>query len=338
MRVAAVERAHRPSNIDASTIADLQREEDAIEARPPGFAALSGHTTNDTVGPGDVLDISIFEVGITLFGTQTDKGFDPSAHGQGLPQVTVDRDGTITLPYAGKLNVAGHTPDEVARMIERGLQPFSQKPQALVEVKNSITNTIYVFGDVNHPGRVLLSLGHEHLLDVIAVAGGGRSSAEDTIIRLTRGTQVYKERLGLASAGGAGDPVMMPGDRIELIKRPRTFLVLGATAKVAQLPFETGDVSLAEAVARAGGPTDAAADPSAVFLFRYDEEQRSEATPVVYRLNLMLPASYFLSQRFKLRDKDVIYIGNAAANQPSKLISIINQLFSPFITAKVLTQ
>ena len=60
--------------------------------------------------------------------------------------------------------------------------------------------------------------------------------------------------------------------------------------------------------------------------------------PVIYQLNLMKPASYFLSQRFKIHDKDVIYVANAAANRPAKLVSIINQLFSPIVTARALTQ
>jgi polysaccharide export outer membrane protein len=32
-----------------------------------------------------------------------------------------------------------------------------------------------------------------------------------------------------------------------------------------------------------------------------------------------------------MQDKDVLYIGNAAANQPSKLIQLVSQLFSPVV-------
>jgi polysaccharide export outer membrane protein len=32
---------------------------------------------------------------------------------------------------------------------------------------------------------------------------------------------------------------------------------------------------------------------------------------------MMSPASYFLAQRLAMHDKDVIYIANAAANQPA---------------------
>jgi polysaccharide export outer membrane protein len=53
---------------------------------------------------------------------------------------------------------------------------------------------------------------------------------------------------------------------------------------------------------------------------------------------MMQPANYFLAQRFAMRDKDVILISNAAINSVSKLVSIGNQLFSPFITARALSQ
>ena len=54
--------------------------------------------------------------------------------------------------------------------------------------------------------------------------------------------------------------------------------------------------------------------------------------PIVYHLNMMKVGSYFLAQRFAMRDKDVLYFGNAAANQPSKVVQLISQLFSPILT------
>ena len=33
-----------------------------------------------------------------------------------------------------------------------------------------------------------------------------------------------------------------------------------------------------------------------------------------------------------MQDKDVLYFGSAAANQPSKMVQLISQLFSPILT------
>lgn len=331
-------------DITGSVAGEIEARAKLADEAQPTLASLAREGRNDVVGLGDVISINIYEVGVTLFGTgggrDLGQAYDPSARGEAFPAIVVDRGGDITLPYIGKLHVAGRTTAEIQDMVVQGLRGKSQSPQALVAVRLNLSNTVFVGGDVRKPGRFDLSLQRERLLDAVALSGGAAYSAEDTIVRFNRGNQTLEERLGRIRAGAPDDLVLMPGDRVELIKRPRSFIILGATSKVAQVPFETGDVSLAEAVARAGGPQDAQADPSAVFLFRYDPRSAGDGSelPVIYRLNMMEPASYFLSQRFAVRDKDVIYIANAAANRPAKLVNIINQLFSPFVTARVLTR
>jgi len=323
--------------IDGPLVEQITARAAAADAAQPTLSSLAREGRNDVVGPGDVLAIGVYEVGVSLFGTTG--MVDPAARPQTFPEVVVDREGTITLPYIGRLEVAGHTTSEIQSMIVRGLKGKSQSPQALVAIKQGISTTVYVAGDVHQPGRFNLTLQRERLLDAIALAGGATNSAEDTVVRFNRGSQFLEERLGRIRAGAADDLVLIPGDRIELLKRPRSFISLGATGKVEQIDFQTGEVSLAEAVARAGGPTDAVADPSAVFLFRYDPAAPGERQqPIIYRLNMLQPASYFLSQRFAVRDKDVIYIANAAANRPAKMVNIINQLFSPFVTARAITR
>lgn len=328
-------------DVNADVVRDVTRRAMAADAALPTLVTLAAPGRNDVVGPGDILTVGVYEVGVSLFGANSDTGatFDPSARGQSFPTVVVDRQGAITLPYVGRIEVAGRTPSEIQTLIERGLRGKSQNPQALVTVRLNVSDTVFVSGDVRRPGRFDLSLQNERLLDAIALAGGADYSSEDTVVRFTRGRNTVEERLARIRSGAGDDLVLIPGDRIELIKRPRSFLVMGASTRVSQVSFETGDLSLAEAVARAGGPTDSVADPSAVFLFRYDPAAAGAGDqPVIYRLNMMQPVNYFLSQRFAVRDKDVIYIANAAANRPAKFVSIINQLFSPFVTAYALTR
>ncbi len=296
---------------------------------------------NDVVGPGDVLGISIYEVGVGLFGgqrTATD-AFDPTAKSENFPSIVVDRDGRIKLPYIGEIMVAGRTTGEIQFMIEKAYHGQSQNPQALVSLRTNLSQTVYVTGDVRRPGRMDLTLRKERLLDAIAAMGGAVSPTPDMIIRFTRGGRTVEERLDRVREGGADDLTLVAGDNVELIRQPRTFSVLGATNRVAQVSFDQTDLSLAEAIARVGGPSDAAADPRAVFLFRYEpsKDVGGPPSPVIYRLDLMQPESYFLSQRFAMRYKDVMYIGNASINRTAKLVAIINQLFSPFVAARTVS-
>lgn len=322
--------------VDAMNSADRAGAEDQ-----PTLATLAVESRNDLIGPGDVLKITIYEIGVTLFGGTPSiggagaGGFDPSARAEPLADVVVDDKGEISLPYIGTIKAAGLTAEQVEKRIVNAMAGKSQDPRAHVVVAQSVTNVVFVSGAVGKPGRVPLTLGREHLLDAIAVAGGSLATADDTVVRLSRGGKVVEQRLGTIRSSSPDDVALNPGDRIELIKGPKTYTVFGAVARIQQVPFETSKVSLAEALARAGGPSDAQADASAIFLFRYRINRESgNEEPVIYRLNLLKPDSYFLAQRFAMQDKDVIYIANAATNQPSKLVSIINQLFTPFILAR----
>ena len=79
----------------------------------------------DMVGPGDVLEITIYESGVTLFGGGAAKiapegaAFDPSAKSEKLPGTRVDDAGDIQLPYAGRLHVAGLTVGAIERKTRR---------------------------------------------------------------------------------------------------------------------------------------------------------------------------------------------------------------------------
>lgn len=299
----------------------------------------------DTLGPGDILEINIYEVGVTLFsgttGTSAQGGtFNPAARGTPLSDVVVDAAGNIQLPYVGRLKVEGKSTTEVERMIERGMAGMSQRPQALVSVKQNAHNVFYVSGDVRTPGRLALSLPQERILDALARAGGTTNQPDDMIIRVTREGVSAETRLSTIDASGPQNIALLPGDRVELLNRPRTFLVFGSTEKVGQVSFGASNLSLAEALARIGGPSERTADAAAIFLFRYETPVAGAPSenPLVYRLNMMRPDSYFLSQRIELHDKDVIYIASAAANAPGKLAAILGQLFTPIIAARSVTR
>ena len=330
--------------VDSPALATVAHDETAADRQVPTLVSLAREGNTDTVGPGDVLTINIYEVGVSLFGgsrpSQAAETFDPSARGELFPEVTVDREGAIKLPYIGRLQVAGRTPSDIQALLERAYAGRSQSPQAVVHIKTNISETVYVTGDVNKPGRIELTLQHERLLDVVSTAGGAVSQTQDMVVRFSRGGQYVEERLDRIRAGAPDDLLLSSGDRIELIKEPQTFVVLGATSKVSQLPFNQTNLTLAEAIARASGPNDAQADPKGVFLFRYAAPTTpgGERVPTIYRLNMLRPANYFLSQRFAMRDKDVILISNAAINSTAKLVSIANQLFSPFVTARAISR
>jgi polysaccharide export outer membrane protein len=335
-------------------IVNIDPEAIAAQATParsgPTLEALVADARFDTIGPGDVLSVQIYEIGVSLFGRTiaappTPEGLSPppTATGQQIGAgFAVGEDGTITLPYIGRIHVAGLTPLQVQDAIVRGLRGKSQSPQAVVTVQQNWTNTALMMGAVPRPGRVGLNATRVRLLDAIVDVGG--APAQDSIVRFTRQGRTVEQPLDQIDLTSADNLVILPGDRIEIIRQPRTFLVFGANDRIAQVPFDVRNLSLAEALARIGGPSDGRADPRSVFVFRYADGAPVPGVagppqkPVVYQLNMMQASSYFLAQKFAMRDKDIIYVANSQTNQLAKAAQIFNLLASPVYLIRALTQ
>jgi polysaccharide export outer membrane protein len=325
-------------------LADLAALPPAVEAEagPSVLMAMGQEQPTDLIGPGDVLDIVIYEAGITLFSGRNmgfaTEALDPAAKAERLPSIRVDDEGYITLPYVGRIKAAGYTATDLQRVIMAGLAGKSQSPQVLVSFQQSITNSIIVGGEVARSGRLVLATNRETLVDAIALAGGYRGEATDLVVRLERQGRTVEMRLADILRSPVGGMRIFPGDRISLLREPLSYSVMGAPGQVEQVHFGRKDVSLAEAVARVGGANPNLGDAAAIFVFRFVKDEAGGEKPVVYHLNMMKPDSYFLSQKFAMRDKDVLYIGNARANQPSKFVQILSQLFSPVVTARAVTR
>ena len=336
---------------------------DAVAAGAPPLlssldAGLGERTQNDRIGPGDVLQVSIFELGSGLFGggggsnglsagaanpLTGGPGPSTSVTSENLPPIAVDAAGTVNVPYVGRIRASGRTTTELASAIQAGLKGQSQNPQVLVRISTDIANAVVVGGDVRKPGREPLTLAHERLLDMIAIAGGPSHPPEDMTVQLSRGRRSARIPLEVLQDSPDQNIALIPGDRIQVSYHPRTFTVFGATAKVSEAPFNAPQLSLAEALARIGGPLDERADPNAVFLFRFENPQvaselgvplrpGTRTAPVVYQLDMMNPTSYFLAQRFAMKDKDLVYIANAKTNKFYKFFNLISLIIGPAIT------
>jgi polysaccharide export outer membrane protein len=246
------------------------------------------------------------------------------------------------VPYAGRLKVAGRTPDQVGRQIEKVLSTKALDPQALVVIKDSAANSVSVNGEVVKGTRVPLSPGGDRLLEVIAAAGGAQAPPHDTWVRLSRGGITATASLATLVAEPEQNIYAEPGDVITLLRRPQTLSVFGATGRNAAVTFTSERMSLTEALAKAGGLLDERADPRAVFLFRYEPVELVKAlgqpvaanapkgvSPVAYRLDLSEAKSYLLAKQFPVQDKDIIFVSNAAAVPLTYALQAISNITGP---------
>ncbi|MGH8538906.1 MAG: polysaccharide biosynthesis/export family protein [Stenotrophobium sp.] len=309
------------------------------------------------VGPGDGLTVSIWEAGTQpLFAPATSGQQAQGAHGAVLPEQTVGSDGCISIPFAGRIPVAGHSLEQIQGQIEAALAGKAARPQVLVSRVRNVTDTVTVVGEVTGGGLVPLSPHGGRLLDVLAAAGGIRAPAYETWVSLTRAGLTLSVPL-MQVLGNTGENVFLhPGDILSVTRQPETFTVFGATGRNAQIDFDAAHLNLIQAVAKAGGLQDQRADPRGVFLFRQEPAAIAEAlansssatsgkpdgtatdatVPVVYRLDMTRINSYFLGGNFELRNGDVIYVANAPANDLQKFLQLLGLVTQPVVEGVVL--
>ena len=300
-------------------------------------------------GIGDVVSVSIFEAAAGGLFIPSEAGVRPGNFVT-LPNQPIDTKGMISVPYAGLVPTAGKTPSQVEQNIVDRIKNRAIEPQAVVALVTQNTSLITVVGEVNSlctpTGRIAAQPVGEHLLDVISRAGGLRDQGQDTWVVLERHGHRAAVPFGALIYEPANNIWAWPGDTIYLYKEPQTFLAFGASGQQGQLQFSAGNQSsawrmtLAEAVAAAGGLLDLQADPGSVFLYRREPRALAErlgvdcskmdgpTVPVVYSVSFADPAGYFLATRVQMHNKDVIFAANAQSVEITKFTQFLNALIS----------
>ena len=290
-------------------------------------------------GIGDIVSVTIFEASSGGLFIPAEGSVRPGNFIT-IPAQAVDVNGNISIPYAGTIRARGRTQVEVQQAIVDALKDRAIEPQAVVSVVEQKTSLITVVGDVARPSRIPANLTPERILDTITRAGGPAAPGPDVWVMLER-----NGRRGLAPFGAlvyepANNIFVHPNDTIYLYREPQTFLAFGALGNQQQIPFGTWRITLAEAVAKAGGLSDAPADPASVFIYRGETREVAEAMgidcskfqgpiiPVIYNINFRNPGSYFLATTFEMRNKDVIYVSNSVSVEATKFLTYIRTVNS----------
>lgn len=90
--------------------------------------------------------------------------------------IRIDGDGQVTLPFVGRMKVAGFTVREAESELTTRLSEFLVDPQVAVNLVESRSQPVSVFGAVNTPGTYELE-GPITLTEVLSRAGGLRKDA-----------------------------------------------------------------------------------------------------------------------------------------------------------------
>ncbi len=228
-------------------------------------------------------------------------------------KVTVQVDGTVSLPYQAALQVSGLTPREVDKHVTKILKRFERKPRVDVLVLKARSKTVSVFGEVQNltrqptgPGTYFLK-GKESLVNFLSRAGGPSKEADLTKVQILRHGKTVMLNLDKAIKQGdwKENAILDDGDTIfipSLAQSKRRVYVLGEVKKPGIVEF-TGDINFLDAVAKSGGLSKSAYLPD-IRVLRSDRD-----------VPLIIPVDFQrfmekgdLSQNVALQDKDILII------------------------------
>jgi protein involved in polysaccharide export with SLBB domain len=173
--------------------------------RPPPPGPQPEITPDDTMGAGDVFEARVV----------------------GEPDITaaysIGADGTVDIPYLGRLSVAGLRPGELQQLITQKLKDgYIRQPQVSVMVKEWNSRKISVLGQVQKPGPISY-FPRMTIVDAIAAAGGFTPIAAQNSVRLRREVngQVMSQTFRVAdiSEGRSSNINILPGDVLVVDER-----------------------------------------------------------------------------------------------------------------------
>ncbi|MCJ7997842.1 polysaccharide export protein [Rhizobium cremeum] len=291
------------------------------------------------LGAGDIVQVAVFESQAGGLFIPADAGSRPGNYVT-LPEQTIGRDGTISVPYAGRVRAAGRQVEDVQAEVEDLLSSKAIEPQVVITKVSSKSAQVAVLGDVNDPMKVQLTDAGERVLDAISEAGGLSTPNAETYVTVQRRGRTARIRFDKLLANPAENIYVAPGDTIIAERERRTFLAFGATGTNGRFDFEEENLTLGEGLGKAGGLLDSRANPAQVLLYRQAPRKllvnlgvdvsrfKGDEIPVVFRADLRDPAALFAVQKFPMQDKDVLYISNSDSVEIIKFLNLVNSISS----------
>lgn len=241
-----------------SSIASAQPEinntqQTTTTAASNGVASKRSPEDRYRIGPGDVLDIRVFNK--PQFSRDS---------------VRVDGRGMIRMPLIeGEIQAACRTEEELAKEITTNYLEYLQNPQVDVFIRDYQSQLVSVLGSVRTPTRFQLQR-RVRLLELLSHAGGPSDNAGRTIQVVHTGTPSMCETSAQPEAEesttsvldnytlsetlkgeAAANPYVRPGDVISVSEAEQAFIV-GNVLRPSVIPLKER-ITVSRAIAMAGG-------------------------------------------------------------------------------------
>ncbi len=307
------DRLDSDDGIEARDLEDLLRDSEKLRASAPGgrlglskkvvefdFAAQRDEYR---IGKNDVLNIYVVDHP------------EMSSQRVNLGQISgsvVQKDGYVYLPVIGRIKAEGRTVVEFRAALEQAAARYVVDPQVSVEILEYASQKFYVLGNVAKPGAFPVD-GDTTLLEGLGLAGGAGPGADLESAYVLRNGELLP--ISLADLLLRGDVerniYMRDGDVVYVPDgSDKKVYVLGEVARPSVVPVLRERITLAEALAAAGGPTPAEGRREIAVI------RGGFARPVVYTVDL--ERALLVDERIALRPGDRVVVAPTGLSTAAK--------------------
>lgn len=226
------------------------------EAARGGLAGLATHPAPETsgngaplltLGPGDAVSVQVY----------------------GRPELTtttnIADDGSLTMPLAGAVKVAGLSPARAGQRIAAAFREgrYLLNPQVTVSFTQARGQQVSVLGAVKSPGRFTVE-SRTSVLDVLAQAGGITENGAGVVVllrpdRAGKVTRYAIDLKGLTQAKTAVPTLTLRGGDSLFVPPAEQFYIHGEVRAPNMYRLEPG-MTVVQAISRGGGVTPRGSD------------------------------------------------------------------------------
>lgn len=267
-----------------------QSVSESLPSLPTVAAATSDAAQRIRIGPGDLLEVSVFDV--------------PELN----QPVRVSDTGHATLNLIGSVQLQNLSPLEAAQLISKKLREgnYVLHPEVSVLIREYGTQGVSVLGEVKHPG-IYQVLGKRTLLDIVSQAGGTTAvAAQQATVRRRSGEQIVVSLSNDPNELLATNTELLPGDTV-VVPRAGMVYVLGNVGRPGGFVMQnSGKVTVLQAIAYAGGTSPTASLSKAKII------RKAGAGYEEIKVNVKKMLKGKISD-FELQQDDIVYVPPSSA-------------------------
>lgn len=314
-------------------LAQRRLQEQTLRELPGSATVIEDYSYR--IGPRDVLNVLVWD---------HPELSNPMGNFQDIEAMgrLVREDGTIFFPYAGVLQVAGKTTEQVRRELTEALRPFIQSPQVDVRVVAFRNQRVYVTGEVAQPGVLPVNDVPMTVLDAINRAGGLTEFSDRRRAVLTRDGERREIDLLALFNDGRGNVLLRDGDVLFIPQNVHNkVFVMGEVNEQMSVLMNTGELTLAEAISEAEGLDLGTANTKAIYVIRAPGPleaalAQQEGSPIIYHLDVARAPALLLAEGFRLEPRDVIYVSSTGVVRWNRVIAQILPTVSTLFQTQLL--